>query len=409
MIPLLLFIISAVLTGFLGYFISQRLLNPATLFAFVWGGVLLLYHLRLSAWQDALSAETYYVFALTQIVFLIAYSLGCFLKLRHGVPASHKELDESYVKELFAVWLVLDVVEVFYSGGVPALWLFTDLSKNYFSFGIPSVHGFTNALGLVILLLAAYHVIENKGDRRAMLGIIACFYVYYVILITRQVLVSGTIEIICLWLLKAKKIPVAKIAVIGVCLVLAFGWIGNVRTGYESFLAVGALRDDLPPVLGGIYWVYMYLTMTVANVNNLICMSPEPMGLGVALSGLVPTAVEGALGIETSEAVSYLVTPAFTVSGYFDKYYLGAGVGGVVLITGLYGLLGGVACKAINRDPCMRNQLLYAVVIQIVALTFFVNSLGTLPIVFQLVLLLFFFRRRESDYAGLALLDFKAA
>lgn len=374
---------------------SRHIVNPLSCFALIWGGILLLYQLRLSKWQEPIAPETYLVFIAVLISFGALYFVG--LALADKIMVSNAlektkwatvEINPNVIKLLFSIWAVIEVVETIYSGGLPLIWHLSGDVRTYFDYGIPSLHGLMNSLGLVIMALCAYQLITHREHRACMAIILCCVGAFYILLVTRQVIISAIIELgIIATILKPKivKKTIIPITIIGV---LAFGILGNIRTGYATFLYVAQIDTNISPLFIGIYWVYMYLTMTVANINSLVQAGMQTFGVE-ALASFLPSVFNEVINFGPSvEMSSYLVTPAFNVSGFFVYFYLAFGAFGAGAISALYGFLGGFFAKLARKRECEISILLHAVMMQIVLLSFFDNMLLYLPSSFQIIIII---------------------
>lgn len=401
----------------IGYFwAKQKLANPLSIFNAIWLVIVLLYQLHLSRLQEALSDETMSVLCINVAAFSIGYLvLSLIIRLlrknkRSTLLAEEKNkkvksvsVPLGLIKKMFFWWAAVEVIEIYVSGGIPVFWKLFGDTKTYMSFGVPTLHGLMNAFGLVIITVAFYEYLQRKKrkEKFQLMGIILTTLVYYLLLITRQVVISAIIQMVVVYfILRGKEIKGRswlKILLYSFIGIIAFGLIGNFRTGYESFLSVSAIETQLPSILIGFYWVYMYLTMTLANINNAVALGVTGFGgLKGALNHFLPSVFENqmASGVEVPP---YLVTEAYNVSGYFISFYTGMGNGGVVLIAGLYGILGAILYELFRANRSERNVILYAVYIQVIALSFFANHLLYLPSGFQfvIVILLFFILRKQ--------------
>ena len=213
--------------------------------------------------------------------FIAAYKI----KIRRSKKSKgeDKEIDYDFIKVNFYIWLVIELIEIIYSKGLPLVWKIVGSTKTYFDFGIPTIHGFANAYGLVIITLFYYYYLSfyrkyNKRKNKCILYIIFMM-LFYLSMITRQVIISGIIQLLILQLFFVRTINYKKIAILGIVGVIVFGLIGNLRTGYEGFNRVALMKSNISPFLIGISWVYMYLTMTVANINNVIFLNVKNLRL----------------------------------------------------------------------------------------------------------------------------------
>lgn len=397
MIYILFFLI--ILFIFLGVFITKRIINPLSAFNLVWLVVIGLYQFRLSVLQGELTEEAIVTFIVCILSFSITFILSYIFKVKsESKIEKDRIIDYGTIKNIFIFWIIIEIIETVYSGGLPILWKIIGSNKTYMNYGIPTVHGLMNAIGLVIIILSFYLYMYKKDkynvkDKR-LIFILLIVSVFSLCLITRQVIITALIEIIIIYLYFQKKIPWKKILIIVLVGIIAFGIIGNFRTGYEEFLDVAVMKDeDIPKSLIGFYWVYMYLTMTVSNVNNAVLLGINGYGITPIASVYIPTVISNLLFSNSDVQIpSYLVTQAFNVSGFFIEFYVGYGNLGVCIISSIYGLLGSWILKKVTKNRNEKNILYYAIYLQIVLLSFFYNHLLYLPSGFQLIIVYIIFK-----------------
>lgn len=382
----------------LGWLSRGKLFNPLSAFSAIWILVVALSNLMLSGWQRPINDSTYMVLIAMQISFAILYIFGNGLRLKEITkPVLRLSVSPEQLNSLFKIWLAIEIIEILYSGGLPILWHLLGTGKTYFDFGIPSVHGLMNSLGLVILLIASLLILDGKDENHHFRRICIFIFLFYLCLVTRQVIVSAGIELIIVIYLRKPQLIIHKLVPVALLSIILFGVVGNLRTGYEAFMYVSLIRSDIPELFVGFYWVYMYLSMTITNINNLVAMNLDPVGMN-ALSGFIPTVFAPLFGIDTGFfTADYLVTSAFNVSGFFVYFYQGFSILGVIVISAAYGLIGGISYRKFSEDPCERNILLLAIAMQIVLLSFFDNMLLYLPSSFQFVVVLLLYRRKSID------------
>lgn len=390
----------------LGMRVSGRTFNPLSVFVAIWGSVTGLSMLQLSRWQTGVSDETLTVFCFVLLMFALAYLLIIFVgdRQRPRVSpdwATNRAIPYKTVRTLFMVWMAIEVVEVIYSGGIPIIWHLIGSGKTYFDFGIPSVHGLMNALALSLILICSINSLRNYKQRKQYFFIIGIILIYYVALLTRQVVISAAIEIVSLGLLNNPKKFCRILVPLIIFAVFAFGVLGNVRTGYQGFMYVSQMKHAIDPLFVGVYWVYMYLSMTVSNLNKLITGGFPLIGLN-AFSGMVPTALAPYFGIDTSFfTADYLVTPAYNVSGFFVSFYQGFGLIGAIVAAIIYGCIGAFSYGYWHKHKSELSLALLAVAMQIIILSFFDNMLFYLPCSFQFVIIFVLFKCYGKPLDGL--------
>ncbi len=392
---------------FLGIILTKKVINPLSAFNLIWLVVIAMYQLRLSELQDILNDESVITFIICILSFSITFILGYVIKIKQKErKESDKIIEYDTIKKIFIFWLIIEFIETVWSGGLPILWKIIGSSKTYMNYGIPTLHGLMNSIGLVIIMLSFYLYMykkqkDNVKDRR-LLVILLVVSLFSLCLITRQVIITAIIEMMVIYLYFKVKIPWKKIIIIVCVGVIAFGVIGNFRTGYDEFLDVSLMKNNnIPKSLIGVYWVYMYLTMTVANVNNAVLLGINDYGITPIASVYIPTVISNLLFSNSNIKVpNYLVTRAFNVSGFFIDFYIGYGNLGVAIISAIYGLLGAYTLKKVTKKQNEKNILYYAIYLQIVLLSFFYNHLLYLPSGFQFVIVYIIFKifDKKSKY-----------
>ncbi len=392
---------------FLGIILTKKVINPLSAFNLIWLVVIAMYQLRLSELQDILNDESVITFIICILSFSITFILGYVIKIKQKErKESNKIIEYDTIKKIFIFWLIIEFIETVWSGGLPILWKIIGSSKTYMNYGIPTLHGLMNSIGLVIIMLSFYLYMykkqkDNVKDRR-LLVILLVVTLFSLCLITRQVIITAIIEMMVIYLYFKVKIPWKKIIIIVCVGVIAFGVIGNFRTGYDEFLDVSLMKNNnIPKSLIGVYWVYMYLTMTVANVNNAVLLGINDYGITPIASVYIPTVISNLLFSNSNIKVpNYLVTRAFNVSGFFIDFYIGYGNLGVAIISAIYGLLGAYTLKKVTKKQNEKNILYYAIYLQIVLLSFFYNHLLYLPSGFQFVIVYIIFKifDKKSKY-----------
>lgn len=385
---------------FLSIKVTKKILNPIFIFVGTWLAIIVLYQFELSNWQYNLIDDSYITFIINIMAFTISYLLVYIFKRKKIIQNNEKKddknviVDFNFIKKMFIFWIIIEIIETIYSGGIPIIWKLVGSSKTYASYGIPTVHGLMNSISLVIMLLSYYLYLKENRKNKKLLLIIGTIILFDLMIITRQVIVSALIELFVIYIFFNKKIPVYKLLIIVSFLVIGFGLIGNIRTGSDNFIYVSSFKNEnINKFLIGFYWVYMYFTMSIANINNAIYLGINQYGLYPIMKNYLPTVFSNII-FENSNIIipNYLVTKAFNVSGYFINFYLAFGNLGVLIISSIYGVLGGIITNKNRNESSEKNLLYMSVYIQIIILSFFENHLFYLPSGFQFFLIFLIFK-----------------
>ncbi len=393
----------------IGVFKYRQVFNPLTIFNGIWFVTIFLYNFRLSYLQNELQKETILIFIVMICSFNISYVFFSLIyttiyKKKINLKSNKFNLcvTRKNIIRMFRFWFVIELVEIVYSGGFPLLWKFTGNPKTYFDFGINTVHGLANAFALIITLVSyTYFLKVNRNDKHIR-NILIVVLLSYVAFLSRQVIISAAIELVIISYLYLKekgiKIRIGKYVTLIAIGIIAFGVLGNLRTGYDGFYNVAVMKKQLPSLFTGIHWCYMYLTMTVANIDHMAVMELGNTANGVVASTFIPSIIRD-IFFETSpiNLNLYLVTPAFNVGGFFREFYIDLGMIGVSLISFVYGGIGGWIYNKYLTIKNNQNAMYYAIYTQIIILSFFYNQLLYLPSGFQFIivfLLCIFFKNK---------------
>ena len=370
------------------------LVHPLFLYSFVWFFVLILYSLKgseLLLFDVASVTEVvllyiilpFYVFyALTKLFFFLAIGQKRQSERVLDVETFKFYLVKSYpfFKVLLVSWLVLSILEIYLSGGLPFIWLLTGISKTYFDFGIPSLHGLLNSLVLALWLY--YFIFYLFTKKKLFLFFVLFFFLWGVLIISRQLIIVGMLQSIVAFLLirKISLKSVISIFLLFLAFVVLFGVVGDFRSGADSFRMLAQPRGEYFSELpSGFLWVYIYVTTPLNNlVNSIMFAVPDWTFFENTISLLLPSVIRNFFF--TGDQSGQLVTEAFNVSTAFVNPYLDLGIIGMVAYAGLHGILSAVLWKKLVMRP-----LYYSVMGGILILTIFFNHLMYLPVLFQFV------------------------
>jgi hypothetical protein len=312
---------------------------------------------------------------------------------------------------LWRLWACAAVFETVVSGGFPIVWIVTNPSKTYFDYGIPSLHGFVNSL-LLAISLSRFLLYLLTGERRH-LAVPAFCMVWWILLVTRgSVFFLGlecTILILRIRPLRAKLL--ARFAAAIVCVVLFFGWLGDIRTGAETFRELAQPTDSYPRWLpSGILWVYIYATTPLNNLYyTLKSRKPEQnLLLPHTLTTLLPTVLKKYVYGDGSVAAEALKGELIESNFNVSTAYLGPAQDFGLSAIFLFSLITASACQWYWYKSDLRSQLIFAVLAHCLILSLFNDLFLYLPIIAQIGWFYLIFRkpraaafRREVQSFGL--------
>ena len=373
--------------------------HPVTVFVGTWAFVFLLYSLGLSEQLIYSVSDFSYVFLAITGPFLLGYwYVQRMLTLasranptRTSAPAE-SALEPAQIKlmwrrtlGLLTIWGLMSVVEIVFSGGLPIVWLVTGSSKSYRDFGIPSLHGLLMSVLMACATVSFLIYLETKQRRYLTIPFLGV--AWFILSITRAFMMGLILQLLFLGLARKPLtgIQITKIFVGFICLVIVFGYIGDLRNGEGLIRAIGRPTDRFPDWLPtGFLWAYIYLATPLNNLFNTIELNPwtDHFTLAATTSQLFPTFIRGLIFPETLVTQGNLVDENLNISTSFAPPFLDMGLIGIVL----YGLLFGSAAGVFWFFRRQRYFLLaYAFVAQALALSIFFSFLLALPFLFQLV------------------------
>ncbi|MDD3453715.1 MAG: O-antigen ligase [Bacilli bacterium] len=373
------------------YLKNRDIFSPAAIFNSIWFVILGLYELKLSLLQQDLSERTIMVF----LVVVLSYNIGCFIFQRIDfdkikLPRIKTRFDLNK-KLIIARWIVVIIflIEVIYSNGFPLLWTFTGSPLTYLDFGVSSLNG---AFYGLVICLGAYTLFNKRKD-----GLI--YLVIGIMVISRQVIMSMIIEGI-IYAIYTKKIKISfkKIVVATIIGALAFGFVGNLRSGSNVIDSIFYPKQQYEELPSSAKWVYSYMTFSVNNLNNLINLTDGGVNHGASmLKEFLPTVLLEKLNISLNFQKNYLILSNFNVSTYLPSIYLDFGIIGIVFFNIIISMFGTILHRETRKQESDTIALAYSVFVHNIIFMFFINMFLYLPIMIQFFYLIFLTKKKESS------------
>lgn len=377
------------------------LINPAFVFIFIWSLSLFLYTLHYSNVFLILSDKTINYILLSEASVFFAWLFFVFWTGRlHLNPSRNKNLiqftskSEEKIKFIFLFWVFFSIVELLYFRDLPIFTVFGFGSISYLDYGIPTLHGLLNAIILSLSMYVLYTYL--RIEKRIFLFYYFLLLIVPVLSMSRGTLVSMLVESLFVVLVfKGIRFKLfLKLAGILVGVVFLFGWLGELRTEglgdkvYEVF----NISDNYPGWLPKSFiWVYMYLTSSLNNLENIIYSYPllnfEPYK---ALFGLLPSFVRNLLDQPVQVD---LVTSAFNVSSFMPNYLSAFGVYGSILFYFLASLVSMYIFYKYMETRSLALGFSLVIILHSVALSVFSDFFAVQVYFFQFFLQYFVFTR----------------
>lgn len=377
-------------------FINKKIYSPIFIFNTIWFVSLGLYELKLSTLQQNLSDRTLIIFMVCILSYNIASIIAKYVKFKIPKKIRRKREGKLSVDEKvkIAKWiaLILFIIQIIYSGGLPLIWKLTGDTRIYFDFGIASLTGAWYGL---IICLGAYSCFKKGKDK----------YLYLLIgilILSRQIIISIILEAIFFSILDKKQKFNAKKMII-ICLVLivifvGFNFLGNLRSGANAMNNLFNAKDEYKDLPNSIKWIYSYMTFSISNFNNLVSMTDGGVNYGISmLSEIIPTVIMNKINLVPNYNPYYLILINFNVSTYLPSIYLDFGIIGVAIFNILLAVLGNSLYNTCNKNNNLTNRLLYAVFMHNIVFLFFINMFLYLPIIVQFLYIPIIFSENKEE------------
>lgn len=308
------------------------MLNCFYLYAYIWIFAIFLYDLGWSSYLQPLCWQLRLFLYLSIIISMI---LGYFFRYKFKFEfADEKKKNNSLV---MLIIVGLQIMEYIYCKQVPLISVIR-FGTNYTDFaGIPTLHVliYTFSTFYSQYLFHQYLTFKNKN-------VLLEYAVIVIVVFGLQFMRGGLL--ICLgmsglmWLSSIQgKIQLKHIlaTIVGVVVVLyLFGGLGNLRQGYEwndssAFFRLCNINDKYPTWLPTQFsWGYMYITISLANLNHNIANQMYFNDINGYSLALVPDFIVKRFMNEEVEQHAILLNKALTTAtGYSVPYEYGGLIG----------------------------------------------------------------------------------
>ena len=371
-------------------------LHPTVLVILVWTSVYFAYTLHWSNLQSICVNEANGFIALIYFAFIgttLLYYLTRFAISKKCVYKANYHHLSLNLGRWYLAWVVLTIIEIIYSRGIPLIWLLTGSDKNYFDFGIPSIHGFANGLISGLSLLSFFRFVKSGKKRDLFLSLM--IILWGIIAVTRQIIIVNLIQFIIIYFAfrPPRIVSLLRFVIIATLLFVAFGWLGDIRTGADKFVSLAMPSDDYPDYFpSGILWAYIYAVTPLMNLLNTFGTSCgcESWFFGNTISPLFPSVLRSVI-FDTSKTVKgELVTEAFNVSTAFVDPFTDNGYLGIFIFSVLISII----THHYWRKTCDMGVIIYAILAQCLILTIFYNHFFSLPVISQILWIVIIFNTK---------------
>lgn len=360
---------------------KESIFSSTFIFNIMWLITLFLYQFDLSYIQHDLSNMTLLIFFICIVIYNITAIFSGMWKKKDKNYVPKKILNisvEKRIKFSKKIVIIIFVLEMIYSGGLPLLWKFMNSSKIYFDYGIPSLHGAFNGL---VICLGAYSIANKRKDS-------LLYLIIGILTLSRQVILSMVIEAIIFMIFNEnfKKIKWRKYFKYVIVILVLFTVLGNFRSGSEVMNKVFQPKENYVNLSDTTKWIYSYMTFSLSNFNNLTSMTNGNINHGASMMNeFFPTIIVDKMNIVENTKFYYLISPNYTASTYLATVYIDFGIIGIVVINLIIAIIGIRLYYQFLQNKSSKTILMYAVFIHNIIFLFFSNMFLYLPIIVQFI------------------------
>jgi oligosaccharide repeat unit polymerase len=296
---------------------------------------------------------------------------------------------KKYIKYLLLIYILIAILDVFYSRGVPIIWALTGSSRSYVDFGVPTLHGIANSIVFFLAsLLTLLTILKVKNYK----GILFALIVYQVLILSRGTIIVMTVQMLAVFLFISRMGFLKNIGIVVFLLVfvVAFGMLGDLRQGANPYY--GLLTDEWKELFNslpsGFLWAYIYVSSGLNNLNfNVGIIEPSYIPV-YTFAKLVPSIIYNFFSIEKVVDTFTFVNAGLNVSTIYSAFYSDFGILSFLLVM----VIQLVASNKYNlaRKGNIYSLLSYVVAYQAIFLSFFIDTFFYIPFLFQFVIVYFF-------------------
>jgi oligosaccharide repeat unit polymerase len=389
-------------------FIDQFIMyiNPAFLFLLVWILPLIVPNFAQFGIIQEINNETYYLVISNIVIFFILFqlmkmALGGYKKDFANILSSRINIKivERRVIFTFRIWIIVYLINIFFSGGLPIYWVISGDSRTYADFGLPTLGGLGNMLRAFILSVCYFIYFHTQSINKIKFLKIGLF-----LLISAFIFETGRGNGVVLllhaiaffaFLNKVSWLGVLKLLVSVFALTLFLGYIQMLRygAGIESLIqyAENSGFDTHNAISLLLIPTLMYVVAPIINVDLNIVASPlfklEPY---YSLQSLLPTVLRQQI-FSSEKDYGLLISEANNVSSFYIPFIRDFGlVGAFIVVTFIQFIVCYVYVKA--RRGSLFHFFIWPSLFMSIFLSFFSLFFTSLVVLLYPVLVWFFLK-----------------
>ena len=381
-------------------------INPALLFLSVWLMPLLIpYFIQLGVIQEITQRMQYLVVANIVIFFVLLMSvksaMGGYRKNFAEIILNKINVSKIERKTLFLfrIWMVVYLINIIFSGGLPIYWVMSGDPRTYADFGLPTLGGLGNMIRAFVLSVCYVIYFHTKSINKSKFLKIGLF-----LLASAFILETGRGNGIVLllhaiaffaFLNRVTWLGAAKVVTSVFVLILFLGYIQMFRygAGIESLVEYaensGFDNQDVVSLL--LIPTLLYIVVPIINTDLNVVVAPllkfEPY---YSLQGLLPTVLRQEL-FSSEKDYGLLVNEAHNVSSFYIPLIRDYGtIGAFIVVTFIQFIVCYVFVKA--RCGSLFHFFIWPPLFMSVFLSFFSLFFTSLVVLLYPVLVWFFVR-----------------
>ena len=378
------------------------LVNPNSVFIIIWVSLVALFSLGVLKINVPYSWGALFIVSVNVILALALFLITLIKRnvfdqaaLRVFLGASRAVVDK-YVRLLFFVYVLISVLDVIYSGGIPFIWKMVGDTKQYVDFGIPTLHGIANSIIYFLSALCVILYCLKVGSHRV---ILLTIFVWQFLIFSRGTIMVMIVQMVGVYMFLAPSSIKRTffVCLLALAVILFFGVTGDLRQGENPYygLLVPEWESFFSIVPSGFLWVYVYL---VSGFNNLLFNASliEPTYLPVyTFAKMVPSVVYNLLGIEKAVDSFEFVNAGLNVSTIYSGFYSDFGLFAFVPVFIIQLMATVTYMRALGGS--VYDLLAFSVCYQAIVFSPFIDTFFYLPFIAQFLIVLHFKKVIEHE------------
>ena len=257
---------------------------------------------------------------------------------------SFRKIDK-FLRSLLVLWVVVYLINIVGSGGVPIIWVLTGVNKTYADFGLPTLGGLANLMRAFSLTIFFYLYFLGYRRKRSLVWIFILLSSAFIIETGRGnglvLALHGVGVYVMVRSVKLKSLPILLVG--GVLFLLLMGLVQVIRYSdglsyLFSYLESQGFDVGQNFILALLVPTFLYWVGPVVNTQlNFLVSDSLLFNPYYSIQGFVPTIIREHLFVEKDYGI--LVNVANNTTSFFTPMLRDFGVYGaafaVVLILGL--------------------------------------------------------------------------